>query len=191
VRQFSVLMPLTATLVIAPSLTQANGYYLQLDGGVSFLGETEVGTADIDYEAGLAVGGRLGIRADTLRFELDIAYSSNDFDSVNDVNLGDTGLDAELSALTFGVGAYLDIFPVGIIIPYAGAGAGLAYKELETNFGGDDDDTGLTAHGEVGASFDITKSISVVPHYRLVWLDEVGNDNQFAHWLRVGLRLNQ
>ena len=190
-RQLSVLLPVTATLVIAPSLAQANGYYLQLDGGVSFLGETEVGTADIEYDAGFAAGGRLGISADALRLEVDIAYASNEFDSINDVNLGDSGLDAELTALTFSVGGYLDIFPIGIITPYAGVGAGLAYKELETNFGGDDDDVGLTAHGEVGASFDVMRNISVVPHYRLVWLDEVGNDNQFAHWLRVGIRLSQ
>jgi len=100
------------------------------------------------------------------------------------------GLDADVSALTFGVSSYVDFLQFDGIDPYAGAGVGAAYKELDTNFGGDDDETDIQAHGEVGVSFDLTPNIAVVPHYRLVWLDGVVDDEQFLHLVRLGVRVS-
>ena len=172
----------------SPVLSQS--YYVQLDGGAVFREDDDFdGGGDIEYDVGGVFGGRVGVHvSDAVRVELDVAYSENDVDEIAGANLGGPGLEADVAAVTFGVGAYVDIGELGALTPYLGAGIGGAYRELDTDFGSDDEDTGLAAHGEVGLSFDVTPNIAVVPHYRYVWLGEVNDEEAFAHWLRLGLR---
>jgi len=172
---------------VFPVLSQS--YYVQLDGGAVFREDDDLDGGDIEYDVGGVFGGRVGVHvSDAVRVELDLAYSENDVDELAGTNLGGPGIEADVAAVTFGVGAYVDIGELGALTPYLGAGIGGAYRELDTDFGSDDEDTGLAAHGEVGLSFDITPHIAVVPHYRYVWLGEVNDDEAFAHWLRLGLR---
>lgn len=186
-----------AAIIAAHSLpaaaqSQPGKIYLQLDGGASFLGEADLNGGDADYEAGYSLGGRLGSYfAPNARIELDVAYSNNEFDQFDDIDLSSAALDADLSVITFGVGMYGDLFRSGAIAPYLGVGAGGAYKEQDTNFGEDEKATNFTAHVEGGISFDLTPNIAVVPHYRFLWLDNAGDDELYAHWVRLGLRFNQ
>ena len=171
----------------SPVLSQS--YYVQFDGGASFRDDVDDG--DIEYDVGWAMGGRVGAHiGNSVRVELDVGYIENDLDEIAGTNLGGSGLEADDAAVTFGVGAYVDIGQLGALTPYLGAGIGGAYKELDTDFGSDDEDTGLAAHGEAGLSLYITPNIAVVPHYRFVWLGEVNDDEAFAHLLRLGLRFS-
>ena len=173
-------------LAFAPPVL-AQSYYVQLDGGAVFREDDDFdGGGDIEYDVGEVFGGRVGVHlGNGIRVELDVAYSENDVDELGGVDLA---LEADVAAVTFGVGAYVDVGQLGALTPYLGAGIGGAYRELDTDFGSDDEDTGLAAHGEVGLSLDITPNIAVVPHYRYVWLGEVNDEEAFAHWLRLGLR---
>lgn len=176
----------------AAAQSQSGKIYLQVDGGASFLGETDLNGDDADYETGYSLGGRLGSYfAPNARIELDVAYSNNEFDQFDDIDLSSAGLDADLSVITFGVGMYGDLFRMGSIAPYLGVGVGGAYKEQDTDFGEDEEATDFTAHVEGGISLDLTPNIAVVPHYRFSWLDNTGDDELYAHWVRLGLRFRQ
>ena len=129
--------------------------------------------------------------APNARIELDLAYSNNEFDEFDDNNLSGTGLDADLSVLTFGVGMYGDLFRTGAMASYLGVGVGGAYKEQDTDFGEDEEATDFAAHIEGGISFDLAPNITIVPHYRFSWLDSIEDDELYAHWVRLGLRFNQ
>lgn len=191
-RFFYILV--TASIVVAlasnqsSAQQQSNRIYLQIDGGVSYFSEGEANNGgDIEYDVGYTVGGRLGVKlTETLRAEADLSYSSNDVDEIEGANLN--GIDLEFSALTFGVGVFTDILTIGAINPYIGAGIGGVYKKADGDGVDADKETDLTANGEIGISVDLTRNIAIVPHYRLLWLDDVGDGEQLAHWFRIGLR---
>ena len=136
------------------------------------------------------MGGRVGYRTtEQSRIEFDVSYASAEIDEVDGVNLSNVGIDADVSALSFDVGGYLDLLQSDAISPYFGAGVGVAYKELDTNIE-DDDETDVTVFGEAGMGFTLTPNIEVVPHYRLQWLPDTFDDEQLVHLLRLGLRFN-
>ena len=167
--------------------------YLQLDGGASLFDDTDVnGNNDaITYDDGWAGGLRIGYRLSNIfRIEGDVSGSYNEVDEVADVDLDDINADVELYTLTFGAGLYADLIRIGNLITYVGAGGGGAYREFDQDFTGADDDTELYAHAEGGISIELSPHFALVPHYRLVWYDEFGDDDQLAHWIRLGLRFS-
>ena len=186
-------LSIASTLSIAvssPSEAQTSPFYLQFDGGAAFLGENESVGVDIEYAPGWTVGGRFGVHAGgPLRIEGDVSYIAAEVDELDGIDLDDLDADADVSALNVGLGVYVDVLQAGVVSPYLGAGAAVAFKELDTNFVGDDEETDLSIHGEAGIAVELTPHVALVPHYRFVWFDEVFDDEQFAHLVRLGVRI--
>ena len=187
------LSALGLSMLATPSDAQSNRFYLQLDGGGSFFADNDaVGGGDLEYDPGYVFGGRLGYSAtDIFRLELDVAYSDQELDEAG--NLNTNVVDVDLSTLTVALGAYADFFrqePFGL---YGGGGIGVAFWEGSVEVGGievEQDEEDLMLFGEAGVSINMTDHVLIVPHYRLLWIDDIGDDEQFAHWLRLGLRFN-
>ncbi|MEZ5935843.1 MAG: porin family protein [Alphaproteobacteria bacterium] len=177
---------LAGFVLSSTAVAQSSPFYLQVDGGASFPTENELVGLDLEYDTGVVFGGRLGFRpADAVRLEFSAAYTENDIDELGGIVI----TQSSVWIADFSVGAYGDLAIAPSLAAYLGGGAGIHYKELDDP-GIEDDDTDISAHGEVGLSFDVTPNFSIVPHYRLTWFNDFFDDEQFHHWLRLGLRFN-
>jgi|GEM_PF-2604059 len=177
-------------LALTPSKATAQSVgdlYWGLFGAAQFYGDNEINGADLEFEPGFAVGGQLGYIFGSVRAEAEIEYNETDVDQLNDQDFNST-----LSAIRGTGSLYFDFigFNQSNILPYAGGGFGLASLEFddgELN----DDEIGLTAHGEIGVSFAASQNFDVVFAYRFEWYDtDVGNvdDDIIAHQVRAGVR---
>jgi len=174
----------------SPGTAAAQGVgdlYWGLFGGAQFYNDNEVNGADVEFDPGFAVGGQLGYIFGSVRAEAEIEYNESDVDEFDDQDE-----DATLSAIRGTGSLYFDFvgFNQSNILPYAGAGFGLASLEFDDGEL-EDDEIGLTAHGEVGVSFAAAQNFDVVFAYRFEWYDtDVGNvdDDIIAHQVRFGIR---
>ncbi len=177
-------------LGMSPGTAAAQGVgdlYWGLFGGAQFYNDNEVNGADVEFDPGFAVGGQLGYIFGSVRAEAEIEYNESDVDELDDQDD-----DATLSAIRGTGSLYFDFvgFNQSNILPYAGAGFGLASLEFDDGEL-EDDEIGLTAHGEVGVSFAAAQNFDVVFAYRFEWYDtDVGNvdDDIIAHQVRFGIR---
>ena len=57
--------------------------------------------------------------------------------------------------------------------PYIGGGIGIANISIDGEDGNDveDDETGVTFHGELGLTYNLTDSFALMPQYRFEWFD--------------------
>lgn len=179
-----VPMALVPTTAAAQSV---GDLYWGVFGGAQFYNDSEIGNADLEYDPGWAVGGQLGYIFGSVRAEAEIEYNESKVDT-----LDNDKIDATLSALRGTGSLYFDFvgFSQSNILPYAGAGFGLGSLE----FSGDDlddDELGLTAHGEIGISFAAAANFDVVVAYRFEWYEtdiENVKDDITAHQVRAGIR---
>ncbi|MGI9503360.1 MAG: outer membrane protein [Geminicoccaceae bacterium] len=177
-------------LGMSPGTAAAQGVgdlYWGLFGGAQFYNDNEVNGADVEFDPGFAVGGQLGYIFGSVRAEAEIEYNESDVDEFDDQDD-----DATLSAIRGTGSLYFDFvgFNQSNILPYAGAGFGLASLEFDDGEL-EDDEIGLTAHGEIGVSFAAAQNFDVVFAYRFEWYDtDVGNvdDDITAHQVRFGIR---
>ena len=180
------LIPLALTPGTAAAQSVGDLYW-GLFGGAQFYSENEVGNADLEYDPGWAVGGQLGYIFGSVRAEAEIEYNESEVDEFDNSNI-----DITLSALRGTGSLYFDFigFSQSNILPYAGAGFGLASLEFEGD-NLEDDELGLTAHGEIGISFAAAQNFDVVVAYRFEWydaeLDDI-DDDITAHQVRAGIR---
>jgi len=171
-------------LVTSSALAQgASGYYVGIVGGLQLFNDNEDGGVDVEYDPGASFGGFVGTRIGAFRAEGELNYQFADADA-------DNGLEPEFEALRLTANLLYDI-PLATFTPYVGGGIGIA----RTEFSGDvnDDDTGLTLHGEVGTTVPISAALALLPAYRFEWTDtNVGglDDPQTAHAFRLGLKLD-
>ncbi|MGI9490236.1 MAG: outer membrane protein [Geminicoccaceae bacterium] len=184
------LLASLAPLAFMPSKASAQSVgdiYWGVFGGAQFYTENEIGNADLEFDPGFAVGGQLGYIFGSVRAEAEIEYNEADVDE-----FGNNNNDASLSAIRGTGSLYFDFIGFGQsnILPYAGGGFGIASLELD----GDDlndDEIGLTAHGEIGVSFATATNLDVVVAYRFEWYDsdiENVDDDITAHQVRAGIR---
>ncbi len=185
------LLASLAPLALMPGTASAQSVgdlYWGLFGGAQFYSENEIGNADLDFDPGWAVGGQLGYIFGSVRAEAEIEYSEADVDS-----FGGGNIDASISALRGTGSLYFDFigFSQSNILPYVGGGFGLGSLELDGEDGLNDDELGLTAHGEIGISFAAATNFDVVASYRFEWFDsdiENVEDDITAHQVRMGIR---
>ncbi|NJO38499.1 MAG: porin family protein [Rhizobiales bacterium] len=183
-----LLAPLIA-LILTPGTAAAQSVgdlYWGLFGGAQFYSENEVGDDDIEFDPGWAVGGQLGYIFGSVRAEAEIEYNESEIE----------GTSATISSLRGTGGLYFDFvgFSQSNILPYVGAGFGLASLEVDGGGFDDDDELGLTAHGEVGVSFAAAGNFDVIFAYRYEWNDsEISglDDDITAHQVRAGIRFFQ
>ncbi|MEM7044378.1 MAG: outer membrane beta-barrel protein [Pseudomonadota bacterium] len=181
------LVPLALTPGTA-SAQSVGDLYWGLFGGAQFYSENEIGNQDLEFDPGWAVGGQLGYIFGSVRAEAEIEYNESEVDE-----FGNESADSTLSALRGTGSLYFDFigFSQSNILPYVGAGFGLASLELDGDDGLNDDELGLTAHGEIGVSFAAATNFDVVFAYRFEWYDsdlENVEDDITAHQVRAGIR---
>jgi opacity protein-like surface antigen len=102
-------------------------------------------------------------------------------------------VDYELQVLSATLGVELDLWPLGPVVPYVGAGLGYAMVENEVG-DADGDQSALSAYGEGGVPLILSPQLALVPSFRLSWTgtdeddDEVIGENLLNTQLRLGLR---
>jgi len=171
-------------LVTSSALAQgATGYYAGVVGGLQLFNDNEDNGVDIEYDPGGTFGGFIGTRLGAFRVEGEFNYQ---FAEAED---SDNAVEADFEVLRFTANLLYDI-PLGLFTPHVGFGIGVAHTEFSGDV--DDDDTGLTLHGEVGTAFPVGPALALVPAYRYEWTDtDAGglDDAQTAHAIRLGLTL--
>ena len=191
---------LSGASAFAQDAGSPSNFYVGFFGGATYFNEQEIeeggAEAEIEYDfPGYVFGGQLGYALGTnIRLEGEVAYGQSEGEvtlEVLGIELADANYD--LSLLTATGAIYFDLWPLGAIVPYVGAGIGYAYVENEVN---DIEDTqhAFTAFGEGGIPMPITPDLALVPAIRFSWVrteedaDEVFADNLFGTQARLGVR---
>lgn len=174
-----------------PALAQEagplSGFYMGLYAGAGFIHDQDIDTdvalnglgiesdTSVEYDPSLRFGGYLGYHLDTnIRLQLDVGYTWADADNKLDIDGDEVKTDQETEILSGTAGIFFDLWPVGILVPYIGAGAGVAHVEtnLDAENGiGDSKQTVLTAFAEAGLPIDLTPGFAIVPSARFSWYD--------------------
>lgn len=184
------VLGLTAT-VASGQTTTGDGPYLGLAVAQSSFYDVDADDgSQIDFDSGSAVRGQVGYRFGSLRAQVEIAYQFVEFE-----NADDDEFDTDVIRGTFGL--FYDFSPIAMIetpSPYVGGGIGLANIRVDGEDGNDleDDETGVTFHGELGLTYDLTDSFALMPQYRFEWFDvnDVADleDDLFSHAFGVAGR---
>ncbi len=157
--------------------------YFGVSGGAVLFNPNEIRDHDLDFDVGFIAAGTVGYIFGSVRTEGEVSYSKS--------NLQFGVEEEELTVLRGTAGLYFDFLGFGTssILPYAGAGFGIA--ALEFGDRSDDSDVALTAHGEIGVSFAASSSLDVVFCYRFQHFEtniEDADDQFQSHQIRAGLR---
>jgi len=131
--------PLVLTaLLLFPQISTANDFYLQLNGGTSYLKDMKSDFRDepirISSERGFNVGGAIGYRIKGFRVEASVDYLRA---NVNKVEvLGETYNSRKHSYLLTGMAnGYYDIDLGSSVKPYIGGGVGVGHIQLDEHQG--------------------------------------------------------
>lgn len=201
--RISVAVPLLAVAALvagdADAQTFEAGPYVGVSAGALLFQDIEE-TVDgqsqsLDFAPGYALAAQVGYRFSVLRTELELEYGTVDLD-VAEVAGVEEDLDGEFDVLRGTAGAYFDLTILPLVTPYLGGGVGAAWIDGDSaTIDGVtvevEDETHLTAHGEVGLALDFLPIVSIVPAYRYVWIDSGDGDidDTTAHVLKLGARL--
>ncbi|ASQ91231.1 hypothetical protein CHL67_10190 [Prosthecochloris sp. GSB1] len=194
----SMVAALLVFLVSAP-LAQAATPYVGLSAGAAFLTDSDIevdGTEfdeAIEYKAGFAVNGAVGLDGDMYRVEGAIGYQVNDFDSMYGMEIPDDE-DVEVAILSFMANGYLDIeMPSAPITPYVMAGVGLA--NVDFKFEDDsDDDTVFAYQLGAGIGFEASPNVTLDLGYRYFATSDVEPEDDVevsiaSHNVMAGVRV--
>lgn len=206
--RLAAIAAVTASVLVAGTASaqeaiRYNGYYVSAMAGVNFAERSDIsGTGistnakyDDGYAGALAFGRAFG---NGLRLEGELSRRANDVD-----NFGGTSATGDFTASAFMVNALYD-FDIGMrVVPYIGAGLGLARIDAEARpIGGsttDDSDTDLAWQAMIGISIPMSQSWALTaearhfnggdPNFTLASGTEVNADYE-ATSLMVGVRFN-
>lgn len=187
-----------ATAAMGPAITVASaqpstndGPYLGLAIAQSSFYDIDASDGtEIDFDSGSAIRGQIGYGFGSLRVQAEVAYQFVEFEEADDDDFDTDIIRGTLSL-------FYDFAPIPILdspSPYAGGGIGIANIAIDGEDGSDfeDDETGVTFHGELGLSYNITDSFVLMPQYRFEWFDtnEVADvqDDLFSHAFGVAGR---
>lgn len=142
----------------------------------------------VDVDEGGSIDAQLGYRVnDNLRLELEAGAIGAEID----------GSDDNLAIARATIGLYYDFLESDRgIVPYIGAGVGIAGVVIDEDDVDDDDEDleeELTFHADAGVSLNLNPYFAIVPSYRYTWTDDsngVTDGNITSHAVRVGLRLS-
>ena len=179
---------------IAPSALAQNpsplsGLYIGFNGGAIWVADqsseadvnafSDLADVDIEHDWGYQFAGQLGYQLQpNVRVETEISYETADAErNISFLNTN-IDIDQELSILSGTIGIFLDLWPVGPIIPYIGGGVGYAKVEVDgdDNFG-DVEQNVFMAFGEAGVPYNLTPELSIAPSVRFNWYGTEEEDN--------------
>lgn len=178
------------TVMSAPAFAQevtSGDTYFKLSGGAVVMDDLN-GTSggvpvEIEFDTGWTVSGTVGYNLNPqLALEAELGYLTADFDSGTAGGVS-VSIDGDYS--TFLALANIVFHPLdgGGFDPYIGAGAGVAFAEIDINsIGGvavnsSDSSEDLALQGTAGLDFDLGASSSIGAQYRYLWTDTGGSNS--------------
>ncbi len=159
-----------AALVALPVMTQAQtlqypGFYISAEGGVNWMLNTTVnfpnfgGGINVQPNTGFAAGGSIGYDFVGPRVEIEGVYRSNYGTlSAAPVGLGTAGFNSQQVAIMGNL--FYDFNAGGTIVPYIGAGAGVAFVNASAG-GGSTSSTNFAYQGIVGVGYNIDPTFRI------------------------------
>src|SRR6266404_3598004 len=161
-----------AALVALPVAAQAQslqypGFYLGAEGGASWMLNSTInlngfgGVANIYPNTGFAVGGVVGYDFVGPRVEVEGVYRGNTA-TVNFSPIGapNTSFNASINQVAVMANLYYDFNAGGTIVPYVGAGAGVAFV-TDYAFGTSQSSTQFAYQGIIGVGYNVTDQFRV------------------------------
>lgn len=158
------------TLSCLAGTVQAQNWYA---GGYGAMNYTHDGTANgtdrMNYDLGFGFGGMVGYAMPNgLRFEGELAYRSNDIDSIGGVAVG-----ADITSWALMGNVLYDFNISSSVKPHVGAGLGFAPTEIE--FGGVGySDTAVAGQLIAGIDYNMAPGMALVLDYRLFFTEDLG-----------------
>ena len=162
-------------LLLSSTVFAADGVYVGGNIGLSILHDsdlTEPGTIlETEFDPGFDVNGIIGFyAADQVRVEAELAYRSNDVDSLHSAGTDIAGV-GEASALSLLANVFYDIKTGSAVTPYLGGGIGFATIEFKDITGGgimtgSADDTVFAYQLGFGIGYEINENTTLDIGYR-------------------------
>ncbi|HYD04432.1 MAG TPA: OmpA family protein [Reyranella sp.] len=146
-----------AALVALPAMAQAQapapGFYIGAEGGLNWLLNTTIMGTSVTPQTGFAVGGVIGYDFIGPRVELEGVYRNNQH------NVGFPGRAVSNQVGQLGILANLlyDFNAGGVITPYVGAGAGIAFVDSDSSLGS----TQFAYQGIIGLGWNIDSQFRI------------------------------
>lgn len=192
-RNSTAICVLTMAGIGLPFATQAaEGFYVGLQGGASFLSDNEVDASldgdsettpvEVEFNTGFGVGGVAGYAFPMgLRVESEFTYRRNGLDAVTftDPAAGipdPVGADGHFRSFALMANGYYELDLGWPVMPYVGAGIGVARTKIEIDefsaFGTalpavfDDSDTVFAYQAMAGLAYQLMPSMAVGIEYR-------------------------
>ena len=167
------LLPGAAKAQSVEPSSPGSGLYLGGSVAAAFFS----GIEGADYDLGVAFSGLAGFEwVPNWRAELELSYEEAEFENSAD--------ETSLARVSAGLYTDFDRFALNTWVPYAGGGVGIA----DIDVGNDENNTELSAHGEIGFSSPLTADFEFVPGVRVDYIVLDGIDDQVITQLRAGLR---
>lgn len=169
------------------NVAAAEGVYVSLQGGYSFLQNSKIGgdladsTTDpdvIELENSYLFGGSIGYDfKGPLRVEAAGTYQKFDVDKIrnDDTGVFESGT-GDVSVVGVTINGFYDFKNPGqSLVPYIGAGIGAVYADINDIQRGsrtvlDENAYAPTGLGMVGVSYDLSKSVALSVGYQLQWI---------------------
>ncbi len=160
----------TAAVIALPVMAQAQslqypGFYVSAEGGVSWMFNTTVnfpnfgGAVNVYPNTGFAVGGSVGYDFVGPRVEVEGVYRSNNGTlSAAPVGLGTAGFNNQQFAIMGNL--FYDFNAGGTIVPYIGAGAGIAFVNA-TAGAGSTSTTNFAYQGIIGVGYNVNEMVRI------------------------------
>lgn len=157
-------------LVSITGTAQAQNWYVGGYGGMNYTHDgTANGNQKMVYDLGFGVGGLVGYAMPNgLRLEGEIAYRSNDVDTINGVSVG-----SDISSWAFMGNALYQFNTQSAIKPHIGGGLGVARGTVATG-GLEFSDTVLAGQFIVGIDYKVAPDMALIVDYRHMITQDLG-----------------
>ena len=164
-------------LLVSQGVAQTR-FYVGAAMGTSFFFDQEFNidgvNIETDYDVpGFMIAGQLGYQfATNIRIETELSYAFTDGEAAVEVlgiQLAEASLD--ISTLNATAGLYLDLWPIGTVVPYVGGGIGYSIVAVDLADGTSEKDQDVfMLYGEAGVPYGLTPELAVVPAVRFNWI---------------------
>jgi len=180
-----VLLTLSVFFILSLCSVSAFGAgnnYVSFNLGAALLSDSDLtepgATGEAEFDTGWGFGAAFGHDYGTMRAEVEIAYRTNDFETITVTSpvSGTVSADGETTSLAFMLNGYYDFENDSSLTPYLTGGLGFAQVEVDsltvTGPGGtfaigSDDDTVFAYQLGAGIGFAASETVTVDLAYRL------------------------
>jgi len=182
-RHLIFVLPLLAAMILGAADARAQAQlYAGGYGGLNIAHDADTNTGqimtmDLGFGFGAFVGGRV---TPNVRLEGEIGYRSNDLES-----LGGTAAGGDVTSLAFMANGYYDIPVQSAVIPYVGAGIGVA--DVEMNGLRNDSDTVFAFQLMAGGAIPVSPNVALTGEYRLFATEDPHAGNLHYEYVNSGV----